>query len=98
MFYRDWDSTRGRYQRDDYDDYSSGDQDLEEIPQDNGDDSPTVSCPQCRREIYEDSVQCCYCGHYLEADTSPWSGRPFWWVILALLGILAVMTALILGV
>ncbi len=63
------------------------------------DDSPTVSCPQCRREIYEDSVQCCYCGHYLEADTKPLGWPTFLvGVILALLGILAVMTALILGV
>ncbi|MCD4727984.1 MAG: hypothetical protein K8R46_10000 [Pirellulales bacterium] len=58
---------------------------------DQDDDEPTVPCPYCRREIFEDSVRCPHCGEYIsEEDASP--GRKPWWIIVgALLGLAAIL-------
>ncbi len=75
-------------------------EDFEEadFPEEEPDDSSTIRCRNCAREIYEDAFQCPYCGEYVEWDTNPWSGRPAWWVVLAFLGIAALVAALILGI
>jgi len=56
--------------------------------------SETVRCRGCGAEIYEDAVQCPACGDYVTADTRVWSGRPAWWIVLGLVGILAAVLAL----
>lgn len=68
-----------------------------DAPDDAFDDdlNQTVPCRQCGAEIYEDAVQCPVCGWYVTADTSPWSGRPAWWVVLGLLGTIAAALALL---
>jgi hypothetical protein len=58
------------------------------------DATPTQSCPMCGVDIYEDAVQCPLCGQYLTRTSSAWNGRPGWWVLLGLLGILAVVLTL----
>lgn len=78
-------------QFDDYDDYS-------DYEAENPEGNDTITCRGCGRQIYEDAFQCPYCGQYVEADTSPWSDRPFWWIVLAILGLLAVISALLLNV
>ncbi len=55
----------------------------------------TIRCPECGAEVYDDAVQCPRCGHYLTADTSPWSGRSVWWIVLGLLGVGAGVAALV---
>ncbi len=82
---------KDRYdQPDDPWDDDSGDWDA-----DTDDDlSETVPCPQCGAEIYEDAVRCPACGTYVTHTTSPWAGRPIWWIVLALLGILATIWVL----
>lgn len=59
--------------------------------------SPTRKCPQCGADVYEDVEQCPLCGAWITADTSAWSGRSSWWVILGLLGIVALLWALSFG-
>ena len=54
----------------------------------------TVPCPHCGAEVYEDAVQCPACGTYLTHQANVWSGRPTWWIVLGLLGILAVLLVL----
>lgn len=54
----------------------------------------TVRCPQCGAEVYEDAPACPYCGCYLTPDTSVWSGRSAWWVLLGLAGLVATVVAL----
>jgi len=54
----------------------------------------TVPCPACGAEVYEDAVRCPVCGDYITHDTSLWSGRPGWWVLLGLLGVLALIGVL----
>ena len=47
-------------------------------------DEPTVPCPYCGREMYEDSPQCLHCHQYIsDEDASP-SRKP-WWIILGVL-------------
>jgi DNA-directed RNA polymerase subunit RPC12/RpoP len=72
----------------------------EHDPDDNLDDSDdqaadTIRCSQCGASIYEDSVRCPHCGWYVTPDTSPWSGRPVWWILLALVGIAALLVVLL---
>lgn len=57
--------------------------------------SETVPCPQCGAEVYEDAVRCPACGAYITYPSSVWSGRPGWWILLGLLGILAVILVLL---
>ena len=57
--------------------------------------SDTVPCSQCGAEVYEDAVRCPTCGTYITHDANHWSGRPWWWIILALLGILGLTLAVL---
>jgi len=59
------------------------------------DESELTVCPSCGAEVYEDAPQCSVCGEYITADTSPWSDRPWWWIALGLVGIAAVVFALV---
>jgi hypothetical protein len=56
----------------------------------------TETCPSCGEDIYEDAVRCPYCGDYVTFSTRgyPWNRRPMWWVLLALLGIVATVLTL----
>ena len=70
----------------------------DEFPEEDGPDddlSETVPCAQCGAEIYEDAVRCPACGAYVAHASSVWSGRPAWWIVLGLLGILAVILVLL---
>ncbi len=76
----------------------------EEYPDDDSADedsvdefTETVLCSQCGAEVYEDAVQCPVCGSYLTPDTAVWTGKPGWWVVLGLLGILATVAILVFG-
>lgn len=67
-------------------------EDLPEEPEDVG----YVECQNCGEEIYEESEQCPYCGFYVvRGSSSPFSGKPGWYVALALLGIFAVLTMML---
>ena len=70
--------------------------DSDDFDEDDFDDesSETIPCPECGAEVYEDAVCCPACGTYITADNSIWSGRPGWWILLGLLGILAVIVVL----
>ena len=54
-----------------------------------GDDAclTTTPCPHCGVEMYDDSEWCPSCDRYVVRDTDEWSGKPVWWVLLALAGI-----------
>ena len=54
----------------------------------------TIPCPRCGAQVYEDAPQCPVCGAYITSDTSVWSGRPVWWMVLGLLGIATVLVVL----
>ncbi len=46
-----------------------------------------ITCPNCGCEVYEEALQCPACGEYVSHATHPFSGRPWWWIILGLIGI-----------
>lgn len=73
----------------------SADEDADEFAPD--DENLTVPCPECGAEVYEDAPACAVCGHYLTHDTHPFTGKPAWWVILGILGMLAFLGTLMLG-
>jgi len=77
-------------------DESDDELDSDEFSEENDDNdtTETIACPQCGEQVYEDAEQCPYCGTYLTSQTSPWVGRSFWWIALALLGIVATIVAL----
>ncbi len=51
-------------------------------------------CPSCGEEIYEEAEQCPLCGEYIVRTNSAFADKPMWWVILGLIGMVAVITAL----
>lgn len=62
---------------------------------DDADDYGTIECPHCGEEMFEDAPQCSACGQYLVRKTGEfWNGKPLWYVLLALLGIIAVIVML----
>ena len=61
------------------------------------DQSDLVPCSECGEAIYADSEQCPHCGCYVTVSTSAWAGRSPAWILLGLLGIAAVIVALVLA-
>lgn len=83
----------------DWDEASDSLDDREYPDEDDLDDGSTgtVVCPHCRADVYEDADQCPECGEYLLSDTRVWSSKSLWWIALGLLGIVAAILALVLG-
>jgi hypothetical protein len=44
-------------------------------------DEPTIACPYCGEEIYEDAPRCPACGQYVSAEDAPGARRP-WWIVI----------------
>lgn len=80
--------------------WNSADDELDEReypdePEYDEDDLDTVRCDQCGADVWEEAQQCPHCGHYLVADTSPLRGRPWWWILVGLVGVIATIIALL---
>lgn len=58
--------------------------------------SETKECPACGAEIYEDAECCPICGEYIEFSTHALAGWPIGFVLLGLLGVVAVVLTLLL--
>ena len=83
-----------------WDDLDEDDLDDNEFPDedDGGHDdeaAETRACPNCGAEIYEEAEQCPSCGEYVTFDSRAFSGRPLWWTLLGLIGIVAVVCGLL---
>lgn len=63
----------------------------------NGDATATRPCPTCATEVYEDSPRCAVCGEYVTFPNPALEGWPWWAAALGLVGIVAVMLALMGG-
>ena len=67
-----------------------------EPDEDDSDASDTSPCPSCGEAIYEDAVRCPFCGDYVSAGSaSLFAGRSYWFIVLGILGIVAVIVALV---
>ncbi len=65
-----------------FDDVSADDAALELVP-----------CPRCGNDIYEEAERCNHCGEYITRSTSVLAGQPWWFVLLAVAGIGAVIAS-----
>ncbi len=83
----------------DWDESSESFDDREYPDEDDLDDGSTDTrvCPHCSADVYEDADQCPECGEYLMSDTRVWSSKSLWWIALGLLGVVAAILALVLG-
>ena len=77
---------------DDWIDEGPSDDDLDEFGDDAG--PHTTPCPNCGAEMYDDAEWCPSCDQYTTRGTREWTGRPLWWVVLALAGVVATVCAL----
>lgn len=74
------------YGVEDYGDYDYGDDEVETVP-----------CPNCRAQVFEDAEQCPSCGEYIVPNSGSravMSNKSAWYIILAVLGVLAVVATL----
>lgn len=50
----------------------------------------TIPCPICRKQVYEDATYCPHCGTEIdEVVPTVFRGRPVWFILLAMAGIIA---------
>jgi hypothetical protein len=68
--------------------------DLDDDDADDG-EAETVPCPQCGADIYEEAEECPVCGQYVTHSSHPWANRGWWWVVLGLLGMSAVIFSML---
>ncbi len=63
---------------------------------DEDDETPAASCPECGADVYEDAPRCPVCGAYITPGSGGylWAGRPVWWIVLGILGITATIVVL----
>lgn len=74
-------------------DEDDSDELLDEFDDPAEDENCVIPCPGCGVEIFDDVEMCPHCGEYVIHSRSPWSGKPTWYIALALLGIAAVVLA-----
>ena len=62
------------------------------------DEAETLPCPNCAAEVYEEAESCPECGEYITPGSarSTFSGKPWWWVGLGLLGVICLILVLLL--
>jgi len=73
------------------DDSDSGDEFDDDDVAESPDDDSLVSCPYCRRQIYEDAQRCPYCERYISDEDRP-AALPKWWLLVGVaLALLAVV-------
>ena len=68
------------------------------IDEDWGDDdddfTDVVDCPNCGSEVHELADCCPKCGEFIIEESRPLQGKPTWYVLLGLAGIIAVILVL----
>lgn len=64
---------------------------------DSYDEAETIVCSECGTDVYEDSPLCPVCGHAMSRSRSPLAGRPNWYVIFGIIGVLVTIYVLALG-
>ncbi|MBM4058505.1 MAG: hypothetical protein FJ275_09765 [Planctomycetes bacterium] len=60
-------------------------EDEDEDSGDGSDDEPTVPCPYCTREIFEDVPRCPYCEQYISDEDRVDRRKPMWVIATALI-------------
>jgi hypothetical protein len=55
------------------------------------DETPTVPCPHCRREIPDFADRCPYCGDWVVQSSGPPARRSVWFVVLVVIAVLLIL-------
>lgn len=61
------------------------------------DETETIRCSNCGEDVYEDAVVCPSCNEYVSHRSSVFTGRPIWFILLGLAGVIAVVWMLTTG-
>jgi hypothetical protein len=61
------------------------------------DEDPTIDCPHCGAEVYDDAEQCPACGRYLTEEDAPAKLPPLWILIGVVVCILIVIAWMVGG-
>ena len=77
------------------DDYEADDWETAEPGEVDDEELDLVACPSCGEPIYEEAEACPYCGEYVTHSTSVLAGKPLWFIVLAILGIIAVIATIL---
>lgn len=77
------------------DDDLSDDDDDEPRYDDDGDDDPTMPCPYCGADLYDDAVRCPTCERYLSDEERTATDQKSWVVATALILLAAILWALL---
>lgn len=65
-------------------------------PDDHTEDDMTQFCHYCRRPVYYDMDECPTCGRPLDGQVpSVFTGKPWWFILLALLAVYAMIRVLL---
>jgi hypothetical protein len=82
-------ATEDDWEDDEPEDFGNGD-DLEYVECE-ADEDPTIPCPHCQEDIYDQTEQCPHCGKYFSEEDPPASRKPLWIVITAIVCLCAVL-------
>lgn len=80
--------------RDSYEDYDDDSLD-DEYEDDSDATDDLIECPHCGAAIFDESEACPRCGEYITLSSHPFAGRPWWWLALGALGMIALLASLI---
>lgn len=69
------------------------DSDEDNVDDDNDEATLSRPCPSCGLEVYEDTERCPICGDYITPNWSALRGMPWRWIVMGLLGFVAVLMA-----
>jgi len=60
--------------------WQSDDDDWDDGDPDEDDESATVPCPYCKRQVHEDAQRCPHCERYISEEDAPAARKP-WWIV-----------------
>jgi hypothetical protein len=62
-----------------------------DLADEDADETPTVPCPRCRREIPDFADRCPYCGDWVVQASGAPLRRNLWFILLVVLAILLIL-------
>jgi hypothetical protein len=80
--------------RPDDDEWDDDDEGYEDYDDDDDSETELTLCPKCGEKIYVESERCPECGEYITRVHPVWEGRPMWWKLVGLAGIIAMLASL----
>jgi DNA-directed RNA polymerase subunit RPC12/RpoP len=67
-----------------------------DLTDDEEDETPTVPCPHCRREVPDFADRCPYCGEWIVQSSGAPAGRSAWFILIVLIAVLLILAIWIL--